>query len=139
MLAYAARQVGTEAPLAEASDRTNELTKARLVEKVKSMVAPGATIAILGLSYKPDTYIIEESAGLYLAQALKRAGSRIVIHDFAANSSNNPALAEFEMISNLASLTKRNDIDLAVICCPWPQYAGLKLSAQTKLLPTWQL
>src|SRR5437763_36725 len=57
LLAFAARQVGLEAPLAEASDRTNELTKASLVAKVKKVVPAGGTVLVLGLSYKPDTYI----------------------------------------------------------------------------------
>src|SRR5438128_5266973 len=74
LLAYAARQVGMEAPLAEASDRTNELTKTNLLEKVKGLVSAGDTVLVLGISYKPDTYITEESAGLHLAQHLKRHG-----------------------------------------------------------------
>src|SRR5207302_185836 len=68
LLAYAARQVRMEAPLAEASDETNELTKSNLVEKVRGMTSAGETVLILGISYKPDTYITEESAGLDLAQ-----------------------------------------------------------------------
>src|SRR5207302_4510829 len=74
LLAYAARQVGLEAPLAEASDRTNELTKSDLARKVKQSIPAGGTILILGVSYKPDTYITEESAGLHLAQELERHG-----------------------------------------------------------------
>src|SRR5437667_8559344 len=68
LLAYAAREVGMEAPLAEASDRTNELTKLNLLKKVQASVPTGATVLVLGISYKPDTYITEESAGLHLAQ-----------------------------------------------------------------------
>jgi UDPglucose 6-dehydrogenase len=56
LLAYAARQVGKEAPLAEASDRTNELTKVDLLDKVRAQTSPGDTVLVLGLSYKPDTY-----------------------------------------------------------------------------------
>src|SRR5258707_4636912 len=37
LLAYTARQVGLEAPLAEASDRVNELTKQKLLERVTSL------------------------------------------------------------------------------------------------------
>src|SRR5438874_4963701 len=70
LLAYTARQVGLEAPLAEASDRVNQRTNQDLLEKVSSLAAHGDTIAVLGMSYKPDTYIVEESAGLYLAQHL---------------------------------------------------------------------
>ena len=139
LLAYAARQVGREAPLAEASDKTNELTKANLAEQVRGLVAPGGSVLILGLSYKPDTYITEESAGLDLAQQLKSNGYRVLVHDFAANETNNPALREFEIVTELSGLEKREDVDLAVVCCPWPQYRSLKLSLATKILPTWNL
>src|SRR5205807_4138903 len=79
LLAYAARQTGLEAPLAEASDRVNELTKSNLLQKVTQIVPTGATVAVLGISYKPDTYIAEESAGLHLAQTLKRKGYRVLL------------------------------------------------------------
>src|SRR5205085_2557785 len=72
LLAYTAREAGLEAPLAVASDRVNELTKQKLLERVQKLATKQETVAILGLSYKPDTYITEESAGLFLAQQLKR-------------------------------------------------------------------
>src|ERR1700730_17754232 len=139
LLAYAAREVGLEAPLAEASDKTNELTKSNLLQRVRGLASPGDTVLILGMSYKPDTYITEESAGLHLAQNLKRHGYRVLAHDFAATPSNSPALHEFEFLTDLSGLEKRKDVDLAVICCPWPQYRSLKFSSGTRLLPTWQL
>src|SRR5438445_7985084 len=70
LLAYTARQTGLQAPLAEATDKVNQQTNLDLLHKAQSMVEPGATVAVLGLSYKPDTYITEESAGLHLAQEL---------------------------------------------------------------------
>jgi UDPglucose 6-dehydrogenase len=139
LLAYTARQTGLEAPLAEASDRINELTKSNLVQKVTSLVPASATVLVLGMSYKPDTYITEESAGLHLAHNLKRQGYRVLVHDFAANKQNSPALHEFEFVSDLNGLSKRNDVDLAVVCCPWPQYRLLKFSPATKVLTIWQL
>src|ERR1043166_9054297 len=114
LLAFAARQVGLEAPLAEASDRTNELTKTNLLAKVKELVPAGGTILVLGLSYKPDTYITEESAGLHLAQHLKRQGYRVLVHDYAAKPSNSPALHEFELIDDVGQISRRDDIHLAV-------------------------
>ncbi len=96
-------------------------------------------MAVLGLSYKPDTYIVEESAGLYLAQHLKRAGYRVLAHDFAAAPSNSPILYEFEMISDVATLAQQASVRVAVICCPWPEYRELKLSRETKLVAAWKL
>ena len=54
LVAYTARQLGLRAPLAEASDAVNELTKESLADDIVRCVAPGATIAVLGMSYKPD-------------------------------------------------------------------------------------
>src|ERR1700736_5308461 len=139
LLAYTARQSGLQAPLAEASDRVNELTKSNLLAKVESLVPAGATVLILGMSYKPDTYITEESAGLHLAKNLKNQGRRVIVHDFAATTANNPALKDFEFLKDLNGLSERKDVDLAVICCPWPQYRNLKFSPATKVLSTWQL
>jgi UDPglucose 6-dehydrogenase len=139
LLAYTARQSGLQAPLAEASDRVNEITKENLLERVTNLVQTSATVLVLGMSYKPDTYIIEESAGLHLAQNLKRKGYRVLVHDFAAHTTNSPALLEFELLNDLNGLNARKDVDLAVICCPWPQYRDLKFCPTTKVLSTWQL
>jgi UDPglucose 6-dehydrogenase len=139
LVAYTARQAGISAPLAEASDKVNEDTKRDLLEKVKARVTRSDLVAVLGLTYKPDTYITEESAGLYLAQHLKQQGYRVLVHDFGAKPSNNPSLHEFEIIKDLAVFASRNDIKLAVICCPWPQYKEVKFTATTNVLAAWQL
>jgi len=138
LVAYTARQVGVSAALAEASDKVNEETKRDLLEKVKARITPSDTVAVLGLSYKPDTYITEEAAGLYLAQQLKHQGYRVVVHDCGAKPSNNPSLHEFEVIEKLNTLSTRKEIKLAVICCPWPQYKKAKFSTATRVLAAWQ-
>src|SRR5207302_7554254 len=126
LLVYAARQTGLEAPLAEASDRVNERTKSNLLAKVRNLVPAGGTVLVLGISYKPDTYITEESAGLHLAEHLKKHGHRVLVHDFAATPANSPTLHEFEVLTDLGGLEQREDINLAVVCCPWPEYADVK-------------
>lgn len=139
LLAYTARQLGLEAPLAEASDRVNEKTKQQLLEKVSGLLEKGDAVAVLGLSYKPDTYIVEESAGLYLAQHLKRAGYRVVIHDYGATPENSPALHEFEVVADPSVLQQDRTIRVAVICCPWPQYRSVNFHPKTRVLSPWQL
>ena len=139
LLAYAARQVGLEAPLAEASDRVNERTKEELVEKVQEMARPGDGVAVLGVTYKPDTYITEEAAGLFLAQQLKRRGYRVLVHDFAATPANTPSLREFELISDWEEFKNNPGVRLAVVCCPWPQYRELAPAAGTRVFTPWRL
>ena len=139
LLAYAARQLGLVAPLAEASDKVNELTKEKLLETVNAATKPGDTVAVLGLAYKPDTWLVEESAGLYLAQNLQRHGRRVLVHDFAAKPSNNPSLFEFETLDKPELLQDRPQVKVAVLCCPWPQYASLKVHPNTRLLAFWKI
>src|SRR3954465_4714093 len=126
LLAYPAKQSGVEAPLAEATDRVNQETNLELLKKVQAMAGSKDTIAVLGLAYKPDTYITEESAGLYLAQQLKHNGYRVLVHDYGAKPGLAPSIHEFEQIEDPATLHRREDIKLAVICCPWPQYQSVK-------------
>jgi UDPglucose 6-dehydrogenase len=139
LLAYTARQMGLAAPLAEASDRVNQDTNASLFKTVQGLVTKNDTVAVLGLSYKPDTYITEESAGLYLAQQLKRNGYRVVVHDYGARPENAPNLHEFDHLNDPAVLQQRADVKLAVICCPWPQYRSVKFAPSTKVLTPWKL
>jgi len=139
LLAYTAQELGLEAPLAQASDRVNELTKQQLFNKVAAMVSKGDLIAVLGMSYKPDTYIVEESAGLFLAQHLKRSGHRVLVHDFAATPANSPSLHEFELLADVKELATLKSVKVAVICCPWPQYREAKFSPETKVLAPWKL
>jgi len=139
LLAYTARKVGLEAPLAEASDRVNERTKEDLVERVQAMARPGDMVAVLGVTYKPNTHITEEAAGLFLAQQLKRRGYRVLVHDFAATPANAPSLHEFELISNWEAFKRNPGVKLAVICCPWAQYRDLPPTAETRVFTPWQL
>jgi len=137
LVAFVAQQVGLEAPLAIASDQLNELSKQELVAQVSRMVQKGDTVAVLGLAYKPDTYITEESAGLYLAQKLKRSGIRVLVHDFASTPDNSPALHEFERLERLDSLATMKELTVAVVACTWPQYKTLIFPSHTKVLDPW--
>ncbi len=137
LVSYAARQVGLSAPLAEATDAVNEIAKQRLVQQALNCVKPGDTVAVLGMSYRPDTYIVEESAGLHIAQALKRSERRVWVHDFAAHPGNSPALLEFDFLEDLQSLRKLKRLKAVLICCPWPGYARIKIPAKATVFDPW--
>jgi len=138
LLAFTARQLGLRAPLAEASDEVNELTKNKLLGTIDELTQPNDTVAVLGLAYKPDTWIVEESAGLHLAQHLQRGGRNVLIHDYAASPANSPSLYEFKILDDPNSLCNRPDVKVAVLCCPWPQYASLQVHPATKLVIFWK-
>jgi UDPglucose 6-dehydrogenase len=139
LLAFAARQVGVQAPLAEASDAVNEITKHDLVAQIKSITQPGDAVAVLGMSYKPDTYITEESAGLFVAQQLKRQGYDVWVHDYCAKPANSPSLFEFRVVDDVAAAVEQPKFKVAVVCCPWPQYSSLKIHSTTRVIAPWKI
>jgi UDPglucose 6-dehydrogenase len=139
LVAFTARRVGVSAPLAEATDLVNEASKVALFEQIKTIAAPGDTIAVLGMSYKPDTYITEESAGLHLAQALAAANYRVLVHDYCAHPTNSPGLHQFTYLEDPQDLETREDVRAVAICCPWPAYTKLKFSPNSAVISPWRV
>ncbi|NJP08451.1 MAG: UDP-glucose/GDP-mannose dehydrogenase family protein [Leptolyngbyaceae cyanobacterium RU_5_1] len=78
---FLANSVGATAAIAEATDVTNRKQVARLTSHLLSRLAPNATVGILGLAYKPDTNVVEESQGLALAKELLSKGFSVVLYD----------------------------------------------------------
>jgi UDPglucose 6-dehydrogenase len=137
LVAYAAKQVGLRAPLAEATDAVNEMSKERLAQQALASVKSGDAIAVLGMSYRPGSYIVEESAGLHVAQSLKRNGCRVLVHDCAANTKNSPSLLEFETLSDLEKLKSDKRVKAVVICCEWEGYGRIALPPGVKVFDPW--
>ena len=74
--AVLARELGTEAPLAEATDAINEAQSHRLARIVHRALGANDAVGMLGLSYKPDTAVVDESPGIALAELLAENGVR---------------------------------------------------------------
>ena len=137
LVAYAAKEAGLSAPLAEATDTVNEMAKDQLAQQALACTKPGDTVAILGMSYRPNTYIVEESAGLHIAQSLRRHGCRVVVHDYASTPQNSPSLLEFEYLASPAKLKNEKRLKAVLICCPWEGYRKVKFPKGAKVFDPW--
>lgn len=121
---YMARMLGTRAEFAESTDRTNRLLASSLMERIGITITPGATVAILGLAYKPFSDVIEGSQGIFLAQTLSRCGAHVVAHDPLATP-----LAAYELGEHVAVLNSINDClsraSIVIVATADPAYAEL--------------
>ena len=63
-----------------------------LTEVVKSRLPVGGSVGVLGLAYKPDTDVVEESQGLAFTQSLLDAGIPVIVYDPAASDNAKRAL-----------------------------------------------
>ncbi|AVM76363.1 UDP-glucose dehydrogenase family protein [Magnetospirillum gryphiswaldense] len=123
-----ARSVGAQPLLAEATDAVNNLQVERLGGKVRALLPAGGRVAILGMSYKPDTAVIEESHGVKLAAHLLAAGYSVVIHDPQA------AGAACSVLGNRVGAAERAEdavaqADLVVVMTNWPAFVAIDAQA----------
>lgn len=76
-----ANEYGVDATLARATDEINELQIKNLAEKVLEYLPQDKKVAILGLAYKPNTPVIEESPAIKLIEELLRRGIEVAAYD----------------------------------------------------------
>ncbi|MGA3017407.1 MAG: nucleotide sugar dehydrogenase [Bryobacteraceae bacterium] len=120
-----ARTNGVPALLAEATDQVNRNQAPRLAEMILSRLPEGGTAGILGLSYKPDTDVIEESQGVALVRQLAGAGVRVVVYDPAAMENAKAALAGKVGFAGSAAECARQ-ADVLAITTPWAEFQALR-------------
>jgi UDPglucose 6-dehydrogenase len=89
-----AESVGVSAAIATATDTINRRQAARLSQALLAHLAPPSVVGILGLAYKPDTNVIEESQGVALAKDLLAKGFTVVLYDPLALDATRQILAD---------------------------------------------
>ena len=140
-LAYLARQLGQRASLAEAVDAFNGSTNERLATRVLGMVPDGGSVAVLGLSYKPDSNVIEESAGFLLAKSLVGSGASVTVHDPMAMDAARGVLGDAVVYASDVDEAIK-DKDVIVIMNPDRAYAGLDMATipkSTMVVDAWRM
>jgi UDPglucose 6-dehydrogenase len=127
-----AHSIGARADLAEATDRLNRYQIDRLVAIVKSTVATGGCVGVLGLSYKPDTPVIEQSQGIALAATFLKDGYKVVVYDPMAMEAARAVLGGKAVTAETAEACVRR-ADVVVIMTPWPEFGRLSAAAFAKV------
>jgi UDPglucose 6-dehydrogenase len=120
-----ARANGAPALLAEATDALNRQQVPRLAKIMLTRLPEGGTAGVLGLSYKPDTEVIEESQGVALAKQLLAAGARVVVYDPAAIENARRVLdGRVEYAESMEACAAQ--VATLVITTPWKQFQSLR-------------
>jgi UDPglucose 6-dehydrogenase len=126
--AVLARDIGADPLLAEATDAINVAQSERLARIVQSRLRGGNAVGILGLSYKPDTGVVEESPGVALAALLVREGYDVNVYDPAARNAALRVLPDdVNGCESVAEVLERSAV--VVITTPWRQFADLPVEA----------
>jgi UDPglucose 6-dehydrogenase len=123
-LAFLGRRIGSEATLAEATDGANRQEVRRLAELVKFKLLKDGVVGILGLTYKPNTDVVEESQGLLLAQLLSAEGFSVAVYD-PAGMKNARRVLDGSVIFAGSTHECIQSADVVVLATPWEEFKRL--------------
>jgi len=120
-----AKKFDTPLFIAEATDKINQRQAVRWVEKIISLLPPGGRVSILGLSYKPDTPVIEESQGIAIAFRLLEKNIPLSVYDPMAIENAKKVLGDRAFYpSSLKECLQFGD--LIIITVPWKEFKSIK-------------
>jgi UDPglucose 6-dehydrogenase len=119
-----AREIGVCAAIPEATDVVNNRQIKRIVDLVSGVADPGIKVAVLGMAYKPQTPVIEQSQGVMIAKHIAEAGFMVTIYDPFAMAS---ALAVLRDLATGAPSPEAavRDADVIVITTPEREFAEM--------------
>ena len=128
-LSWLIESVGMEATLARATDAANAEQIPLLTGIVLGAVPEGGVVGVLGLSYKPDTDVVECSQGVLLARELSQRGLDVIAFDPAAMDGAAKQLDDTKVrfASNLEESVEGADV--IVVVTPWSDFVSLPAQA----------
>ena len=134
-LVTTARRAGAPTQIVETVVAVNDQRKRRMAEKIIDAcggAVDGKTIAVLGLTFKPNTDDMRESASLVIVPALRDAGATIRAFDPQGMREARTLMDGIEWCADAYGTMQ--DADALVILTEWNEFRALDLGRAASLL-----
>ena len=117
-------QLGAGFDVPEATDAINRRQINRIANLVKAHKLESKSIAVLGMSYKPDTPVVDESQGIMIANLLSQMGCKVLVNDPLALSNAKELLdSSIDIVLGLDEILKKSEV--IIVTTPWLHYKEL--------------
>ena len=125
---------GIETSVVDAVIKANDLQRLRMIPKIESLLGglEGKTVAILGLSFKPETDDMREAPSVEIISGLLEKGARIRAFDPVAMEEASKVLNDIEYCNDEYSAI--SGADALVIMTEWNQFRALDMEKVKSLL-----
>jgi UDPglucose 6-dehydrogenase len=133
--AHFARELGHEFSIVEASIQVNERQLQRMIEKVVSALdddPKGKTVAVLGLSFKPETDDMREAPAATIIRGLLDRGASIRAYDPAAMAEAGRMIPEMVLCKDVYEAV--TEADVMVIVTEWNEFRMIDLPRAKALM-----
>ncbi|WP_205207014.1 UDP-glucose/GDP-mannose dehydrogenase family protein [Asaia sp. As-1742] len=122
-----ARDAGAPSLLVEATVSINESRKSAMAERVIALcggTVKGKTVAVLGLTFKPDTDDMREASSLPLIHRLVEEGAIVQAFDPEGMKPARPLLPESVIYANSAQ-EAATDADALIVLTEWNEFRAI--------------
>jgi len=130
------QEYGESVRIVEAAVEVNAAQKARMVKKIRDMLGgseAGKTVAVLGLTFKPETDDMRESPAATILPALLEKGAHIKAHDPKGMEEAKQYLPDgIEYVDS--SYEACDGADAVILMTEWNQYRALDLEKIKKMM-----
>lgn len=128
MTVRTAAQVGVETPLLAAVERVNDRRREQVVERAAILLdgtVRSRRVALLGLTFKPDTDDLRDAPSLDIARGFLGAGATVVAYDPMPTARDRSAalVPGLEVVDDVAVALR--DADVAVLVTEWREFVEL--------------
>lgn len=123
------RSFNLDTPLLDGAWKANTEQNHLVVRKLASVIPQlrNARVAVLGLTYKPDTSTLRRSAAIEVIGELIARGVKVSAHDPLADRDELKAHGEFAFADD--PLAAVEGAEALVLMTPWKDYKGLDFAA----------
>ena len=121
----------------DATIKTNKNQKKRILNKLLRLLnnqVTGKKIAVLGLSFKPNTDDIRESPSLYIVSELSKLGAVVDAYDPVAIENFKSIHQNINYSNTWKDCVK--DADACIVLTEWNEFRGMDLNELKSLLKT---
>jgi UDPglucose 6-dehydrogenase len=133
-VAHFAKAVEAPLEIVESVIRVNERQQARMIDKIDALLggAAGKRVAVLGLSFKPETDDMRDSPAVAVIRGLQARGATIQAFDPQAMEEARKQLPEVALCESAYEACR--DADAVAILTEWNQFRMLDLERMKGLL-----
>ncbi len=133
-LIHLAKSGGYDPQILRAVNDTNDEQRARIVEKIESILKAlkGKTIGVLGLSFKPETDDLRDAPSIDIAKELMKRGAKVKAYDPVAQEKAKKILKGVVFCKTAYESLK--SVDAAVVMAEWGEFRELDMEKVRKLM-----
>jgi UDPglucose 6-dehydrogenase len=139
-LARIGQEHASPVQIVETVIKVNDEVKRRMIDKIVDLCGGSLrdkTVAVLGVTFKPNTDDMRDAPSLTIIPALVGAGAKVRISDPQGRHEGEALLPGVKWIEN--PYQAANDADLVVLLTEWNEFRGLDLAKLARKMATPQM